>query len=385
MAKETEIQGYCDPRFAEVQKAFKKNFDAGLEVGASFAATIGGKFVADIWAGYADEAQTRPWERDTIVNVFSTTKVMTAICMLMLVDRGLLDPDAPVAEYWPEFAQAGKEKVLVRYLMSHTSGVAGFDTPVPLETMCDWEEAVSLLAKQKPWWEPGTCSGYHALTFGYLLGELVRRITGKTIGAFFREEVAVPLGADFQIGVPEADEIRVAQMIPMPEIKPGDVGYVAPGSMLYRAMNFSDNVSPTAAALMTRERSWRAAEIPAANGHGNARSVARVAAAIACVGTLDNVRLLGPNTIERAMKEQYAGPDLALPFPVRLGLGLGLNSKEMPVGPNPRTLWWSGWGGSLVVMDLDAKLSYAYVMNKMSNQLPDPRCASIAKALYSAL
>jgi CubicO group peptidase (beta-lactamase class C family) len=385
MATSIEIHGYCEPRFSGVEEAFRANFAAGLEVGASFAATINGKFVVDVWAGWADEAQRRPWERDTIVNVFSTTKVMTAICMLMLIDRGLLDPDAPVARYWPEFAQAGKEDVLVRHLMSHTSGVAGFDTPVPLETMCDWVEAVSLLAKQKPWWEPGTCSGYHALTFGYLLGELVRRITGKTIGTFFREEVAVPLGADFHIGVREADEVRVAQMIAMPETKPGDIGYITPGSMLYRAMNFSDSVSPTAAALMTRERAWRAAEIPAANGHGNAHSVARVAAAIACGGTLDKVRLLGANTIARALEEQYAGPDLALPIPVRLGLGLGLNSKEMPVGPNPRTLWWSGWGGSLVVMDLDAKLSYAYVMNKMSNNLPDPRCASIAKALYAAL
>lgn len=179
------IHGYCDRRFSAVQEAFSRNFESGEEIGASFAATIDGEFVVDIWGGYADAAQTRPWERDTIVNVFSTTKAMTALCALMLVDRGLLDLDSPVARYWPEFARAGKEKLPVRYLLSHQSGLAGFDELIPREALFDWNRIVNLLAAQKPWWEPGKQSGYHSLTFGYLVGEVARRITN--LCQFFSE------------------------------------------------------------------------------------------------------------------------------------------------------------------------------------------------------
>lgn len=186
MAGRLEIHGHCDEKFAPVKKAFGANFEAGLEVGASFAATLNGKFVVDIWGGHADQAQRRPWQRNTIVCVWSTTKVMTSICALMLIDRGLLDPDAPVAKYWPEFAQAGKEAVLVRHIMSHTAGLPALDSmPLPNETAYDWDKVVELLAIQKPWWEPGKDWGYHASTFGHLVGEVVRRITGKTLGTFF--------------------------------------------------------------------------------------------------------------------------------------------------------------------------------------------------------
>jgi CubicO group peptidase (beta-lactamase class C family) len=380
MAGKVKIHGHCDNKFAPVKKAFASNFEAGLEVGASFAATVDGKFVVDIWGGYADEAQTRPWQRDTIVCVFSTTKVMTAICALMLIDRSLLDPDAPVARYWPEFAQSGKESILVRHILSHTAGLPAFDTLLPLETACDWDKVVSLLAAQKPWWEPGKDWGYHAITWGFLVGEVVRRITGKSLGTFFRDEVAVPLGADFHIGLPEEHEKRVGEMIPPPEFKPGDPAYIAPGSMLYRAMNF-----PASSVLDTRKRAVRAAESPAVNGHGNARSVARVTAAVACGGELDGVRLFGLPTIEKALEEQYYGTPKSFPLPaVRFGLGFGLTSKEMPIGPNSRVLWWAGYGGSIVVMDLDAKLSYSYVMNKMGAE-PNPRIVPIIGALYASL
>jgi len=379
MAGTVEIQGHCDDRFSSVKEAFANNFEQGLEVGASFAATIDGKFVVDIWGGYADEAQTRPWEKDTIVCVWSTTKVMTSICALMLIDRGLLDPDAPVAKYWPEFAQAGKETVLVRHILSHTAGLPALDMPVPMETMYDWNQVVSLLAAQKPWWEPGKEWEYHALTSGYLVGEVVRRIRGRTLGTFFREEVAAPLSADFHIGLPEEHEPRVGEMIPPPEFKPGDPSYIPPDSVLYRAMNF-----PFFSALNARDRAFRAAEIPAGNGHGNARSVARISATVACGGELDGVRLFGLPIIEKALEEQYYGQPQSWPSPMRFGLGFGLTSKEMPIGPNPRVLYWGGYGGSVVLMDIDAKLSCSYVMNKMGST-PNPRIVPIIGALYAAL
>jgi CubicO group peptidase (beta-lactamase class C family) len=379
MTDPTEILGYCDSKFAAVKEAFAANFAAGSEVGACFAATIDGRNVVDIWGGYTDEGQTKPWERETITCVFSTTKVMTSICALMLIDRGLLDPDAPVASYWPEFAQAGKEKVLVRHIMSHTAGLPALDRPVPMGTLYDWNQVISLLAAEKPWWEPGKDWGYHAITFGHLVGEVVRRITGKTLGTFFRDEVAIPLGADFYIGLPEEHEPRVAEMIPPPEFKPGEGGYIPPDSMLYRAMNF-----PIFSALDSRDRAFRAAELPASNGHGNARSVVRVASAVACGGELDGVRLFGLPTIDKALEEQYHGTPQSWPLPVRFGLGFALTSKEVPIGPNSRVLYWGGYGGSVVVMDLDARLTYSYVMNKMGGS-PNPRFVPIIGALYGAL
>jgi CubicO group peptidase (beta-lactamase class C family) len=381
MTNKIKIQGYCDKKFSAVKEAFQKNFENDLEMGASFAATIDGKFVVDIWGGYADAAKTRPWKRDTIVNVFSTTKVMTALCALILVDRGLLDLDAPVARYWPEFAQNGKEKIPVRYLLSHQSGLAIFDKPTPVEALYDWNRIIKQLAAQKPQWEPGKHSGYHAITFGYLVGEVVQLITNKTLGTFFHEEVAVPLKADFYIGLPKKHDYRVGEMIPPPVIKPGEPGYVQidPDSLMGKHMKYS-NIPVEA----SRERAWRSAEIPAVNGHGNARSVARVGAALACGGELDGVRLLSLPTIEKAIEEQCYGTDLLLGVPIRYGLGFGLNSKEAPIGPNQRSFFWMGWGGSLMLMDLDAKLSWSYVMNKMKNP-PDPRSAGISQALYAAL
>jgi len=383
MTNTVEIHGYCDQRFSAVQEAFSRNFESGEDIGASFAATIDGEFVVDIWGGYADAAQTRPWERDTIVTVFSTTKAMTALCALMLVDRGLLDLDSPVARYWPEFAQAGKEKLPIRYLLSHQSGLAGFDEPIPAEALYDWNRIVNLLAAQKPWWEPGKQSGYHSLTFGYLVGEVVRRITNRTLGTFFREEVAIPLKADFHIGLPEEYDSRVGEMVPPPIPKPGDPDYIymAPDSLPAKVLG---NPAPTAE--HTRDRAWRAAEIPAINGHGNARSVARVAAALACSGELDGVRLLTLPTIEKAIEEQCYGPDLVLTVPIRWGLGYALNSKEFPISRNPRTFFWGGWGGSVIVVDLDAKLSWAYVMNKMNlAMMGDIRGPLLGAALYAAL
>ncbi len=379
-----EVQGYCDEKFAAVKKAFRKNFEDDLEVGASFAATIDGKFVVDIWGGYADEAQTHLWEKDTIVNVSSMTKVMTAICAHMLIDRGQLDPDAPVAKYWPEFAQAGKERIPVRYILSHQSGLAVFDEPIPVEALYDWDGVVKLLEKQKPLWEPGKQSGYHGLTFGYLVGEVVRRITGKTLGTFFREEVAVPLDVDFHIGLPAEHEYRVGELIPPPVLQPGDPGYVDINDINHDSL-IGKYMSNPPVTDYNKGRAWRAAEIPAANGHGNARSAARVGAAMACGGELDGVRLMGLPTIEKAIEEQCYYTDILLGRPTRYGLGFGLVSKEIPISPNPRTFFWGGAGGSVMVVDLDARLSWSYVMNKMVMVPGDMRAAGVSQALYASL
>jgi CubicO group peptidase (beta-lactamase class C family) len=385
MASKIEVHGLCDDRFGSVRKAFAGNFEAGTEVGASFAATVDGKTVVDIWGGHADADRTETWQRDTIVNVFSMTKIMTALCAWMLADRGLLDFDAPVASYWPEFAQNGKAKIPVRFLLSHQSGLAGFSEPVTLEQLYNWEYVTRLLASMKPLWEPGKGSGYHGITQGYLVGEVVRRITGRTLGTFFRDEVAGPLGADFHIGLGPEHDHRVARLVPPPVPGPNDPGYIAldPGSVrgIVRANG------PQQGLGMGNEIGWRRAEIPAANGHGNARAAARVGAALACGGTLDGVRLLGLPTLEKAMQEQCFGTDLILDTPIRWAMGVELSTGARPLGPNPRTFSWGGAGGSMLVVDLDARMSWAYVMNRGSTgpHFLDPRNRSLAKALYSVL
>ncbi|MHA2390483.1 MAG: serine hydrolase domain-containing protein [Promethearchaeota archaeon] len=376
-----EIQGFCDERFLSVKEAFERNFKERLEVGASFAATLNGKFIIDLWSGYADAAQALPWEENTIVNVYSTTKIMTAICTPMLVDRGLLDLDSPVAKYWPEFAQNGKKKIPVRFLLSHSSGLSGWEEKITIEDLYDWDKVVNLLATQKPWWEPGTSSGYHSSTFGNLLGELVLRITGKTIGTFFKEEVAEPLKADFHIGLPKEHDYRVGELIPPPPADMNLNGEFDPNSVALKTF-----MNPLMNPEETKTRAWRAAELPADNGHGNARSVARITSAVACGGDVDEVHLLSIDIIERALEEQSYGKDLVLMIPIRFGLGFGLQNKERPIGPNQRILYWGGWGGSVSIMDLDAKLSIAYVMNKMvTTSIGDPRSTRLIEALYNSI
>ena len=381
------IHGYCDPHFSPVKEAFAENFRTRGDVGASFAATIDGKYVIDIWAGYADAARTRPWTRNTLACLYSTTKTMPAMCALVLSDRGQLDLDAPVARYWPEFAQAGKQDIPVKYLLSHRSGVAGFDEQIPIEALYDWERIVALLAAQKPWWLPGTQCGYHALTQGYLVGEVIRRITKKTISTFFREEIAGPLQADCHIGLAQEHASRVAQMIPPPAWKPGDPHYIDPGSlsmkMVKKAMFPLTNPDPVE---LSNSPEWRAAEIPSANGFGNARSIARMASVLV-TGEVDGIRLLTASTIEKVFQVQCHGADLILGLPIQWTLGFALVSKEMPFGPNPRTLFMGGGGGSAVIVDADARLSQAYVMNNCLGSAieGDSRAISLGSALYSAL
>ena len=376
------IHGECEPRFGGVRDAFAANFEAGREVGASFAATIDGALVVDLWGGWADAARTRPWERDTIVNVFSTTKAMTAICAHLLADREQLDFDAPVSRYWPEFAQAGKGEMPVRYLLSHQAGLAAIRAPLPTEALYDWERMTAALAAETPWWKPGSANGYHAVTYGYLVGELVRRISGRSLGVFFRDEVARPLGIDFHIGLAADEEARAAEMVPPTAAENAAAGAaIDPESMLGKVMG-----NPPLAAAVANTTAWRTAEIPAANGHGNARSVARALAALACGGRLDGVSLLRSESIERAIEEQCYGTDLVLGIPMRWGLGFMVTSADLPLGPNPRTFGHGGWGGSLGIADMDARVSWAYVMNKMSpGTTGDTRAAGLLMALYAGL
>jgi CubicO group peptidase (beta-lactamase class C family) len=374
-----EIHGFCDDAFAAVRDAFIGNFDAGNELGASVAVTHHGVPVVDLWAGDADE-HGRPWEEDTIVNVYSTTKTMTATCMLMLVDQGRIDLDAPVATYWPEFAANGKEAVLVRHLMSHSAGLSGFEPAITATDLYDWDGICRGLAAQTPWWEPGTGSGYHLVTQGYLLGEVVRRVTGQTVGTYFRTQVAEPLGADFHIGLPATEDRRVADLVP-PDFEQMAAGIpTGDTSIAVRSV-----MSCVLDATEPRTRAWRGAEIPAAGGTGNARSVARVHSALACGGEVDGVRLLSAAGVERVLEEQSNGTDLVLGVPMRYGVGFGLMSDLIPLSPNPRSFFWGGWGGSIAVIDLDAELSVAYVMNKMgSGMAGDVRGGIIAFAASTA-
>ncbi len=384
MTSTAPIGGTCAPGFEGVREAFAANFAAGREVGASFAATVDGRPVVDLWGGWCDAARARPWARDTIANVFSTTKAMTALCAHVLVERGALDLSAPVSRYWPEFAQGGKERLPVHLLLSHRAGLAALRPPLPTEALYDWGRMTDALAAEAPWWEPGSASGYHAMTFGFLVGELIRRVTGKTPGAFFRDEIAAPLGADFAIGLPAAEDGRVAEMVPPPAEEVRALGAAAtldPESLLGKVM-----ANPAVSPEVANRRPWRAAEIPAANGHGNARSVARLLSALACGGTLDGVRLVGAKTLAGAIEEQSHGRDLVLGVPLRWGLGFMLTSETLPLGPNPSCFGHGGWGGSLGIVDLDARVSWSYVMNKMSpGTLGDTRAVGLAAALYAAL
>jgi CubicO group peptidase (beta-lactamase class C family) len=370
-----EIHGTVAPGFEPVRDAFRANFEAGAEVGASFAATVDGKYVVDIWGGYADAACTRPWQQNTIANVFSTTKAVVALAAAMLADRGQLDYNRRVADYWPEFGRNGKQAITVAHLLSHQSGLAGITEPV--EHFYDWDTLIHALEDETPWWEPGTANGYHALTYGYLVGEVIRRISGQSVGTFIRNEIAGPIGADFLLGFGPEEDARIAEMVP-PEEAFADL---APDSMLVRVMS---NPPFDNGAANTRE--WRAAEIPAANGHGNARSCARILSALACGGEVDGVRLLSQAAIDRAITEQCYRDDLVLTIPMRWGLGFMLASPHMPLGPNPRTFGHGGAGGSLAIADLDARVSWAYVMNKMAaTTVGDTRVGSIAQAFYTAL
>jgi CubicO group peptidase (beta-lactamase class C family) len=380
------VHGHCDERFTAVRTAFEENFRDRAELGAAVSVTVDGETVVDLWGGWADPARTRPWERDTLVNVWSTTKGPTALCAHLLADRGLLDLDAPVAAYWPEFAAAGKEKVLVRHLLSHRAGLSGLREPHSLTELFDWELTTRRLAAMEPWWEPGTVSGYHAFTYGFLVGEVVRRVSGLLPGAFLEREVTGPLGIDFTIGLPEKEAGRAAELVRPPVVASGEQAAIfaqlAPAAI-------AALTNPLAGAAEANTPAWRAAEIPAANGHGTARAVAALYGIFAGRGTLDGRRVLSPDAAERVRESQGRCRDLVLGAGLdnetELGLGLWLSGPKGSYGPNPRAFGHDGFGGSCGLADPEAGIALGYVMNRMGPHIADdPRKMALIEALYSA-
>jgi CubicO group peptidase (beta-lactamase class C family) len=376
------VHGHADARFDKVAEALADELGSGAEVGAAIAIDIDGELVVDIWGGHADAAKTVPWSEDTIVNVWSSTKTVTSLAALMLADRGLLDLDAPVADYWPEFAANGKQDVRVRHLLSHTSGVAGWQQPMATEDLFDWDKATSMLAAQAPWWEPGTASGYQALNYGFLIGELVRRTAGTSLKDFVRDEIAGPLEADFQIGAKPEDEDRIAELTPPP---PFDVPFDALPEDSPMRKTFTN---PAPEADIAHTAAWREADLGAVNGHGNARSLARMLSPVSLGGSANGVKLLSPPTIERIFDVQSHGPDLVLGAPLKFGIGFGIATPEiMPfLPPHERVCFWGGWGGSVVLMNPDRRTTATYVMNRMGQgTLGNKRTARYVLSIYEAL
>ena len=387
------IEGYVSPGLESVRDAFAENFARRRELGGAVCAFHNGEKVVDLWGGVADEATGRPWEEDTLQLVFSTTKGVTAICAHLLAQRGELDLDAPVAEYWPEFKAAGKENVPVRWLLGHRVGLPALREKVTPAEALDWDTITSKLAAEEPLWEPGTTHGYHALTYGWLVGEVIRRVSGKNIGRFVADELAGPLGLDLYIGLPESEEPRVAPLVEMSlqgeapaaevlEAMPAEMrtmieAFTNPESLTQRALNIS---TPP---LQFNSREVHAAEIPAANGISTARALAKLYAAQ--VGEVDGVRILHDITIAGATREVSNGPDKVLMVPTRFGSGFFLPSMFSPLfGAN--SFGHAGAGGSLAMADPDAGIGYAYVMNKMQANLSnDPRTVGLTNAVKSCL
>ena len=352
-----ETQGRFDEKFKSIVDCYEEQFALGLDIGSSLAITYEGEMVVDIWAGTRDKAQSLPWNENTIVNVFSSTKNATSLAAYVLADRGQLDFFAPVAEYWPEFAQKGKENILVSHIMSHSSGLPGWDKPVAGEDLYDPDKVAALFETQEPWWEPGTALGYHAISVGNLMGEIIKRISGKTVGNFFRDEIAEPLDIDFHIGLEDTHHSRVAEIHQAVEANPEDLFELEEGSVMQKVMT---NVIITAPDANTAE--WRRAEIPAAGGHGNGRSIAESMALIANGGTYKGKRIFSEDLIKHALDEQIRGNDLVLVEPLRWGIGFGLPIENVSwMGYlEEGACFWAGWGGSMSIAETNKKVSFGY-------------------------
>jgi CubicO group peptidase (beta-lactamase class C family) len=372
----TPMGGACNARFDSLGDLFAAKLESGEELGASLAVAVDGEMVVDVWGGWADESRTIPWSQNTITNVFSTTKTMTALAALLLVDRGEIDLDANVAKYWPEFAAQGKARVKVRHLLAHTSGLSGWDKPITFDEVCDWEKSTAMLAAQVPFWKPGMASGYHGLTYGHLIGEVIRRITGQRLGEFLAAQLTGPLDADFHIGLARSEFPRVANIVPLPR---DDLSHLDTISIVFKSV-----ANPALQAEWSWTEQWRRADIGAANGHGNARSVARLQSAITCGGEVEGVRLLSPKTVDRIFEVQSSGTDLVLGIPLRMGVGYGLlpTGQILPFLPEGRMCAWGGWGGSLAFNDVDRRITLAFVMNKMAPGFIGPTVSALVARLY---
>jgi len=375
------IDGTCERRFSPLRDAFASNFELHDELGAGLAVTIDGRQVVDLWGGWADQEHTRAWQQETLVNVYSVGKAMAAICLLGLVEQGEVELDRPVAAYWPEFAAAGKGEITVQMLLAHRAALPALHERLGDLAMYDWELMTSTLAAETPWWQPGSGHGYHVNTFGFLVGELVRRVSGEAFGAHFARTIATPLDADFQFGIAAAEDARVADFV-FAGPTPGFAAADTPTMVSQAYIN-----PPGFSGIGTvNSRAWRAAEMPSSNGHATARAVARIYSALACEGAVDGIRLLAPATVSLAGREVSGGHDLVLNRPSRFGLGFQLTQPERPLGPNPRSFGHFGAGGSLGFADPDERLAFGYTSNQVRGpRWQNPRNRALISALYGCL
>lgn len=381
------LAGQVDSGFERVREVFAEQLASPGELGAAVCVTVGGRPVVDLWGGHADAARTRPWQRDTVATVFSTTKGLVSLCAHHLADAGGLDFDAPVSRYWPEFAAAGKESVRVGQIFDHSAGLAAVARPLPAAALYDWDAMTNALAEQAPWWTPGARHGYHALTFGWLAGEIIRRASGRTPRRYLHEALAAPLGADVQIGLDRADDPRAAVMLPAPLPRPGEPNMMAEALKDPESVAAKAFINPLMRPNAVNDEAWKRAEIPAANGFASARGLARIYGGAAC-GVLDGVRVLTPEGQKRAGAERRAGPDLVLmDVFTRYGLGFMLGTPGEPLGPNQGPFGHSGAGGSLGFADPAARVGFGYVMNRMLSgvYLIGPRANALVAAVYACL
>jgi CubicO group peptidase (beta-lactamase class C family) len=385
------ISGVADPRFSRVREAFEENFARRGELGAALHVVAGGRTVVDLWGGVADHRTGRVWQGDTPVLIFSATKGATALCAHVLVARGMLDLDAPVSRYWPEFAQAGKERVAVRMLLNHQAGLPAVDRVLRREALFDAATLATALAEQKPYWPPGTAHGYHALTFGWLVGEVVRRVSGKTLGRFFADEIAAPLGLDFWIGLPAEIEPRLALLRMAPPAKEDSAVTRAmrtPSSLVAKAFA---NPPGLLRGSEVNSRAVHAAEIPAMNGIATAPSLARLYALLASGGRLDGVDLLDPAAIARLSAVESEGEDRILLLPTRFASGFMKSVDNRPrdsvrMGPNEAAFGHVGAGGSLGMADPAAGVAIGYVMNQLGHGVMlNERGQQLVDAVYGCL
>lgn len=372
------VHGTADARFAPLRDLLAASLTTGEDLGASLCLIEDGRVVADLWGGWADSARTRPWQAETLTNVWSVSKTASSLALLVLIDRDEVDLDAPVARYWPAFGAAGKTGVRVRDVLQHRTGVSGWEQPVATADILDVDAAADRLAAQVPWWPPGTRCGYQIIDYGHLVHGIVRAVTGRPLGEFFADEIARPLGADFWLGLPASEDHRVSDVVP-----PGRGG----AAIERDTIAFRSFTSPVVRATDALTREWRAAGIGGAGGQGNARSVATINAVIAGRGEVQGVRILRPETVDRVFDGAVAGPDLVLGAPLRWGFGWGLRDEaSSPYLPAGRVAYWAGWGGSIVVADADRGVTFAYVMNRMdASVLPGERTIRYVRAAFDAL
>ncbi|MEN0654327.1 MULTISPECIES: serine hydrolase domain-containing protein [Hyphobacterium] len=377
MSDKPAIHGTTAPGFEPVRDAFAANWQTGNEIGAAFALMIDGETVVDLWGGWADRKKTLPWTEDTIVPVFSTGKAVTAMVMAKLVSDGTIDYDAPVADYWPEFARAGKDRVTVAEALSHQAGLAGFPEPMEPGDWFDRDFIEDRLAAMHPLWVPGQGSGYHPLTHGFIADAIARRMTGRTIGGHLREDIAGPRCIDFRIGTPESEHSRTAEHVLPP--RPPFLGKMND----IKAAAF---LKPWSSPGRRGAAEWRMAEFPAANGHGTARAIAELLSPFARAGKLRDTQLIAPDVVEAAMRERVSGPDRVLPFDLAYGAGILINRDLGHLGPEPKAVGQYGFGGSCGFADPVRGISGSYVMNRQMDVLSgDPRAMALIEAAYGCL